>query len=207
LSRLVRVRRQMMTNDTPTRGGKVFEGLKRITLVLALIGAVLFVGFGVAGVFADSGPEPGVRTIVGVYVVLVVVILFVPLALTERSSLFLRSLLVLVAALVAFWCTLLSGLPHDHVIEEAAGGGVVTVETATPSASRVVGMWLVLLGAGELLRLTLKREAGTRLLAPAAVFLGGVLLLEPHWGISLAFGAVALAIALVAIWGRRATGQ
>ena len=191
-----------MTNDTPTRGGKVTESLARILLVLALIGAVLFVGQYLAASIADG---PGM--FVPVYGAMVLVILFVPLALTERSSLFVRSILVCVAALLSILCTLVSGLPHGYIMEEAAGRGVVTVGTASLLASRMLGIWLVLLAAGELLRLTLKREAGTRLLTPAAVFLGGVLLLEPHWGISLAFGAVALAIAVVAVWGQRTTEQ
>jgi hypothetical protein len=84
--------------------------------------------------------------------------------------------------------------------EATAAERAVRVEALTRWAGRAVGCWVVLLAATELLRLVIKRQAGAELLGPAAVFLAGVLLLDPGWAVGLGFALLVASAAGLAVW-------
>ncbi|MBN9519429.1 hypothetical protein J0H58_13045 [bacterium] len=88
--------------------------------------------------------------------------------------------------------------------EVSAAERAARVEVSIRWAGRAVGCWVALLAASELLRLVLKRPAGAELLGPAAVFLAGVLLLEPGWAVGLGFVLLVTAAAGLAVWRRSA---
>jgi len=143
-----------------------------------------------------------------VFLVAVLSFAFVPLALSERRSLVVRSAYVLVGMFLAFAFGLLfDSLEFGHVdrhhiptIPFPAPG--LEVEAATRWAVHAFGGCLALLAAGELLRLTLKRPAGTEVIAPAVLFLAGWLLVEPQWGAGVALAVGLAALAALAIRGR-----
>ena len=139
---------------------------------------------------------------------------FVPLALTEKRSLVVRSAYVLAGMLLALSLGLLFaslGFERDarqpgsrSAVERVtpAAPAAVEIDVATRWAARGFGGWLAVLAAGELLRLVLKRPAGAELLGPALLFLAGAVLIEPHWGIGAAFAVGLACIAVVAVWGK-----
>jgi len=138
-------------------------------------------------------------------------VLFVPLALTERRSLILRSVYVLAGMLLTLSLGLLfAALGFERDLHQSGGRtpvervtpAVVEVDLAARWATRGFGGWLAILAAGELLRIVLKRMAGGELLGPAVLFLAGAVLIEPQWGIGVAFAVGLVCVAVVAVWGR-----
>jgi hypothetical protein len=133
---------------------------------------------------------------------------FVALALWEQRNLAVRILQVLVAgAFTLALGFLLAALGFEHgspggkaVVERTLPS--IEVESATRWAVRAFGGWLVVLAAGELLRLVVKRTAGTELLGPAVLFLAGALLIDPQWGLGVAFAVGLVCVAAVSVWGR-----
>jgi hypothetical protein len=146
---------------------------------------------------------------IGFIIILVAVLslAFVPLALTQRRGLAVRTAYVLVGMFLAFSFGLLFdsmefGRVNDgrHTIAVPPPG--LEVESATRWAVHAFGGCLAFLAAGELLRLILKRTAGTEIIAPTLLFLAGVLLVEPQWGAGAALAVGLAAVAVVAVWGR-----
>jgi hypothetical protein len=142
-----------------------------------------------------------------------VAVLFVPLALTEKRSLALRSAYLLVSMLLALSLGLLfASLGFERNTSGSRPNGRVSVESVTPAviemdlasrwAARGFGGWLAVLAAGELLRLILKRPTGAELLGPAVLFLAGAVLLDPQWGTAVAFAVGLVCVACVAVCGK-----
>jgi hypothetical protein len=92
-------------------------------------------------------------------------------------------------------------MPPNINIERLAH---TTVETdlVIHHAAHGLGGWLVVMAAGELLRVILKRAAGTELLGPAILFLTGALLIEPQWGIALALAVGLASVAAITFRGK-----
>ena len=152
-------------------------------------------------------------------------LIFVPLALTERSSLLFRSLYVLSAMLfgLALGLMLISLEPRRNSsvtsVRPSFGqqfqtvgvesGSVIEVEIGMNWAVRALGIWIAIIGAGELLRLILKRTANTQLLGPVILFLAGVLLIEQHWVVGCSLAVSLIGLVTVSIWRGtpRATGS
>ncbi|HEV3386970.1 MAG TPA: hypothetical protein VG097_19285 [Gemmata sp.] len=137
---------------------------------------------------------------------------FVPLALTEKKTLVVRSLYVLVAMLF----TLSLGFLFTNFERQGENRGpsgmvkfgdgfaaTIDAEKAMHLAARGFGLWLVVLAGGELLRLILKRPVGHELLGSAVLFLAGASLIEPHWAIGLAIAVGLASIAIVSLWGQK----
>jgi hypothetical protein len=115
--------------------------------------------------------------------VAVLAAVFVPLALSDRRSLILRSAYVLVGALLTLMLgVLFAGFSAPKSDLRAVPAFGVEVEAGTRWAARGLGGCLALLAGGELLRLILRRTAGPEAIGSVVVFLGGVLLVEPQWG-------------------------
>ncbi|HEX3148937.1 MAG TPA: hypothetical protein VHR66_12720 [Gemmataceae bacterium] len=136
-------------------------------------------------------------------------IAFVVLALSEKRTYVLQVIYALVAAILTFVLGVTFGsLGFDHGlstrvnIDKGFLNGV-EVEVATRWATRGFGGWLVVLAAGELLRLMFKPSETTHLLAPAVLFLAGALLIEPHWGLGVALAVALICATGLAICGRR----
>jgi hypothetical protein len=138
---------------------------------------------------------------------------FVPLALTEKRSLALRSVYVLVGMVFTLSLGLLfaslgferdSGPHTSRVPVERTTPAAVEIDLAARWAARGFGGWLAVLASGELLRLVLKRPAGAELLGPAVLFLAGAVLIEPQWGLGVAFAVGLACVAAVGVWGRPA---
>jgi hypothetical protein len=135
---------------------------------------------------------------------------FVLLALADRRTLVARTAYALVAGVLTFALGLLAAsLGFDHgptggrmVIERTVSA--VEIEVAARSAARGFGGWLAVLAAGELLRLVLKRTAGTEVLAPAVLFLAGAILIDPQWGLGVAFAVALACLTAMSVWGRPA---
>jgi hypothetical protein len=147
--------------------------------------------------------------------VLLFALSFVPLALTDKKTLIVRSLYVIVAMLFTLWLGMLftsferHGEDRSRIGSERFGTGLapsIQTEMAIQMAARGFGLWLVVLATGELLRLTLKRPVGTELLGSAVLFLAGALLIEPHWAIGLAIAVGLAGIAIVSLWSHKREG-
>jgi hypothetical protein len=137
----------------------------------------------------------------------ILAVLFVPLALTEKRSLGVRTAYVLVGMLLALSLGLLFaslGFERGGPSSRSSGPapGVVEVEAATRWAARGFGGWLAILAAGELLRLVLKRPAESEILGPSVLFLAGAVLLDPQWGTAVALAVGLACITVVALRGR-----
>jgi hypothetical protein len=84
-----------------------------------------------------------------------------------------------------------------------AGAGPVSSEREQSGirwTGQAVGAWIALLAVSELLRLILRRQAGAEVLAPVALFLAGVILIDPNGWTAFAFAMVVLGIAGMAVW-------
>jgi hypothetical protein len=122
--------------------------------------------------------------------------LYVPLALIERQHLGVRSAYALVSLLL----TLSLGLFFASMGEKRVRSNVsrvremelsvpisIEIDVATRWATQFFGGWLVVMAAGELLRLLLKRPATSGLLGPIVLFSAGAMLLQPQWVIAVPF--------------------
>ena len=138
---------------------------------------------------------------------------FVVTALSEKRTLAARAAHAVVAALLTLalglWFAALGferGPTGGRMVMER-GLTTVEVEVASRWALRAFGAWLVVLAGGELLRLILKRAAGTEVLAPAVLFLAGTLLIDPQWGIGAALAVALACLTAVSVWGRPGAPQ
>lgn len=148
---------------------------------------------------------------VALFLTSILALLFVPLALTDKRSLRMQSAYGIVGMAFALSLALLfASLGFDPHMGSSAGRVVIErvtppaieVDVATKWAVRGFGGWLAILAAGELLRLVLKRSAGSEILGPSIVFLAGVLLIDPQWGTGMAFGVGLVCITITAVWGK-----
>ena len=138
--------------------------------------------------------------------------LFILLALTEKRSLLVRSLYLFVGILLTLSLGYMFTSFERHGDNRGSGGMerfavglpfIVETEKAMQLSGRGLGLWLVLLASGELLRLILKRPVGSELLAPAVLLLLGTLLIEPIWVIGVPLTVALAGIAIVSVWGQK----
>jgi hypothetical protein len=160
---------------------------------------------------------------IAIFLTVILAMMFVPLALTEKRSLILRSAYVLVGMLFTFmlgelFIRIRSGedhhvlpsqrsvIPYTPTVIEQGTPSAVDLEVAMRWAAHGFGLWLSILAAGELLRLVLKRIAGSELLGPFALFLAGALLIDPHWSLGLAIAVALACLAIISVYGGRSNG-
>jgi hypothetical protein len=134
---------------------------------------------------------------------------FVVLALAEKRTLAARATYALVAGVLTFALGLLAA---SLGFERGTSGGRMVIERTLPVelevaarwAARGFGGWLAVLAAGELLRLVLKRTAGPEVLGSAVLFLAGAILIDPQWGLGVAFAVALACLTVGSVWGRPA---
>jgi uncharacterized membrane protein len=140
----------------------------------------------------------------------ILALFYVPLALTERQHLGVRSAYAFVSLLLA----LSLGLFFASLGEKRVRSNVsrvrevelsiplsIEVDVAMRWASQGVGGWLVIMAAGELFRHLLKRPATPALLGPVLLFTAGATLLSPQWVIGVPFVISIMCIAFTSIRG------
>ncbi len=136
-------------------------------------------------------------------------LLYVPLALTDRKTLITRSLYVIVGMMLTLTlCALFKSFEshndsRGNVNLQQGISIVIDTHKSMQLALRGFGLFLVILASGELIRLVLKRIAGSELLGPAILFLAGALLFEPYWAFGLAIAIGLAGIVVLGIWGRK----
>jgi hypothetical protein len=138
---------------------------------------------------------------------------YVLLALSDKKSLRIRACYMLISLLVAIALSALfanldrrdnrsATMPHPFNQVQTAGPifpAGFEDEPIIKSSLRGLGLWLVVIASGELIRLTLKKPLATELLAGAALLIGGLALIESTWAPWLSLSITLICTTIVVV--------